>query len=83
MQRQRRSGRKLAWIHLTNINPLPHDLGEKLARFDKVIVPELNSGQLCRVIRAKYLIDALSVGKVAGLPFTAREIEAAIEGVRS
>jgi 2-oxoglutarate ferredoxin oxidoreductase subunit alpha len=83
MQRQRRSGRKLAWIHLTNINPLPHDLGEKLARFDRVIVPELNSGQLCRVIRAKYLIDAVSVGKVAGLPFTAREIEAAIEGARS
>jgi 2-oxoglutarate ferredoxin oxidoreductase subunit alpha len=83
MQRQRRSGHKLAWIHLTNVNPLPHDLGEKLARFDKVIVPELNSGQLCRVIRAKYLIDATSVGKVAGLPFSAREIEAAIEGVRS
>jgi 2-oxoglutarate/2-oxoacid ferredoxin oxidoreductase subunit alpha len=83
MQRQRRAGHKLAWIHLTNINPLPHDLGEKLARFDKVLVPELNTGQLCRVIRAKYLIDAQSVGKIAGLPFTAREIEAAIEGVRS
>jgi 2-oxoglutarate ferredoxin oxidoreductase subunit alpha len=83
MQRQRRAGHKMAWIHLTNINPLPHDLGDKLARFDKVLVPELNSGQLCRMIRAKYLIDAQSIGKVAGLPFTAREIEAAIEGVRS
>ena len=82
MQRQRRAGHKMAWIHLTNINPLPHDLGEKLGRFERVIVPELNNGQLCRIIRAKYLIDAISVGKVAGLPFTAREIEAAIEDAR-
>ena len=82
MQRQRRAGNKLAWIHLTNVNPLPLDLGEKLRRFDTVIVPELNSGQLCRIIRGKYLIDAISVGKVAGLPFTAREIEAAIDNAR-
>ena len=82
MQRQRREGHKLAWIHLTNINPLPHDLGEKLKRFDRVIVPELNNGQLCHIIRGKYLIDAISVGKVAGLPFTAREIEAAIDDAR-
>ena len=82
MQRQRRVGHKMAWIHLTNINPLPHDLGEKLKRFEKVIVPELNNGQLCHMIRGKYLIDAISVGKVAGLPFTAREIEAAIEDAR-
>ncbi len=43
---------------------------------------DLNNGQLCRIIRAKYLIDAISAGKVAGLPFTAREIEAAIEAAR-
>ncbi len=83
MQRQRRAGHKVAWIHLTNINPLPHDLGEKLARFDRVLVPELNTGQLCRVIRAKYLIDAQSLGKVAGLPFTAKEIEDRIERMRT
>ncbi|MDW3213596.1 MAG: 2-oxoacid:acceptor oxidoreductase subunit alpha [Ilumatobacteraceae bacterium] len=82
MQRQRRTGNKLAWIHLTNVNPLPHDLGEKLEQFRTVIVPELNSGQLCNIIRGKYLIDAISVGKVAGLPFTAREIEAAIDDAR-
>jgi 2-oxoglutarate ferredoxin oxidoreductase subunit alpha len=82
MQRQRRAGHKLAWIHLTNVNPLPHDLAEKLRRFDTVIVPELNNGQLCHIIRGKYLIDAISVGKVAGLPFTAREIEAAIDDAR-
>ncbi len=82
MQRQRRSGNKIAWIHLTNINPLPNDLREKLMRFDTVIVPELNNGQLCHLIRGKYLIDAISVGKVAGLPFTAREIETAIDASR-
>ena len=82
MQRQRRAGHKVAWIHLTNINPLPHDLGEKLRRYDTVIVPELNNGQLCHIIRGKYLIDAISVGKIAGLPFTAREIEAAIDDAR-
>ena len=82
MQRQRRAGHKMAWIHLTNINPLPHDLGEKLRQFRTVIVPELNNGQLCHIIRGNYLIDAISVGKIAGLPFTAREIEAAAEAAR-
>ena len=82
MQRQRRAGHRLAWIHLTNINPLPHDLGEKLARYRHVLVPELNSGQLCNIVRAKYLIDAQSLGKVAGLPFTAREIEARLDEMR-
>ena len=60
-----------------------HDLGEKLARYDKVIVPELNKGQLCNVIRGKYLVDATSISKVEGLPFTARQIEAGIEEVQS
>jgi 2-oxoglutarate/2-oxoacid ferredoxin oxidoreductase subunit alpha len=82
VERQRRAGHKLAWIHLTNLNPLPNDLGEKLGRFNKVLVPELNRGQLCNVIRGKYLIDAHSVSKVAGLPFTTKEIEAAIEQAR-
>ncbi len=82
MQRQRRAGHRIAWIHLTNINPLPNDLGDKLKQYETVLVPELNSGQLCNIIRGKYLIDAISVGKVAGLPFTAREIEAAIEDAR-
>jgi 2-oxoglutarate ferredoxin oxidoreductase subunit alpha len=53
------------------------------ARYRKVIVPELNKGQLCNIVRAKYLIDAQSVSKVAGLPFNTKEIEAAIEGALS
>ena len=79
VQRQRRSGRKVAWIHLTHLNPLPNDLGDKLRRYRRVIVPELNKGQLCNVVRGKYLVDATSVSKVAGMPFTTKEIEAAIE----
>jgi 2-oxoglutarate ferredoxin oxidoreductase subunit alpha len=83
VQRQRRDGHKVAWIHLMNLNPLPNDLGEKLARFPKVLVPELNRGQLCNIVRAKYLIDAKSVSKVAGVPFTTKELEAAIDNLRS
>ncbi len=83
VQRQRRAGHKLAWIHLTNLNPLPNDLGPKLKQFTTVLVPELNRGQLCNIIRGKYLIDAQSISKVAGLPFTTKEIEAAIEKARS
>jgi 2-oxoglutarate ferredoxin oxidoreductase subunit alpha len=82
VERQRRSGEKLAWIHLTHLNPLPNDLGDKLRRFPRVLVPELNRGQLCNIVRGRYLIDARSLSKVAGLPFTTKEIEAAIDEVR-
>jgi 2-oxoglutarate/2-oxoacid ferredoxin oxidoreductase subunit alpha len=83
VQRQRRDGHKLAWIHLMHVNPLPKDLGEKLARFPKVLVPELNRGQLCNIVRGKYLVDAKSVSKVAGVPFTTKELEAAIDELRN
>jgi 2-oxoglutarate ferredoxin oxidoreductase subunit alpha len=83
VQRQRRDGNKLAWIHLTHLNPLPKDLGEKLKRFPKVLVPELNRGQLCNIVRGKYLVDAKSVSKVAGVPFTTKELEVAIDELRN
>ncbi len=79
VQRRRRNGRKVAWVHITHLNPLPRDLGDILRRFPKVLIPELNKGQLARVIRAEFLIDARSLSKVQGLPFTTREIEDAIE----
>jgi 2-oxoglutarate/2-oxoacid ferredoxin oxidoreductase subunit alpha len=79
MQRTRRGGHKLAWIHITHLNPLPPNLGELLHTFDKVLVPELNMGQLCRMVRAEYLIDAKPINKVQGLPFTSAELEAAIQ----
>ena len=78
VQRTRRVGTKVAWIHLTHLNPLPPNLGELLRRFPKVLVPELNLGHLCRIIRADYLVDAKPINKVQGLPFTSAELEAAI-----
>ena len=61
-----------------HLNPLPPDLGDILSRYRRVIVPELNSGQLTNVIRARYLVDARALTKVQGLPFKSREIEKAI-----
>ena len=78
VQRTRRVGTKVAWIHLTHLNPLPPNLGELLKRFPKVLVPELNLGHLCRIIRSDFLIDAKPINKVQGLPFTSAELEAAI-----
>ncbi len=81
VQRTRRAGTKVAWIHLTHLNPLPPNLGELLKKYKHVLVPELNMGQLCRLIRADFLIDAKPVTKVQGLPFTSAELETAIQEV--
>jgi hypothetical protein len=62
-----------------HLNPLPPDLGDILRKYSKVIVPELNFGQLTNLIRGKYMVDAQALTKVQGLPFMSREIEAAIE----
>jgi len=61
-------------IHLRHLNPLPPDLGKIMSRFDKVLVPEINLGQLCFLLRAKYLVDAISLNQVRGKPFTISEI---------
>ena len=79
VQRKRREGVKVAWIHLTHLNPLPPNLGDLLKSFPKVLVPELNMGQLCRLVRAEFLIDAKAITKVEGLPFSAAELEDAIQ----
>ncbi len=68
------SGHRLAHIHLRHLNPLPKNLGELLRGFERVVVPELNLGQLCRILRAEYLVDARAVSKVSGQPFTAAEL---------
>ena len=69
---------KVARVHLTHLNPFPKNLGEVLSRYDKIVVPEMNLGQLSRLLRAEYLVDAKSVSKVRGVPFTAGELERAI-----
>jgi 2-oxoglutarate ferredoxin oxidoreductase subunit alpha len=83
VRRSNEAGHPVAWVHLTHLNPLPANLGEVLRRFGRVLVPELNSGHLCRIVRAEYLIDAHPISKIQGLPFTARELLHAIEEVRS
>ncbi len=69
-----KEGKKVSHAHIRFINPLPPDLGDILSRFKRVLVPELNMGQLVRLIRAEYLVDAISMNKVQGQPFKVGEI---------
>ncbi|HEX5365174.1 MAG TPA: 2-oxoacid:acceptor oxidoreductase subunit alpha [Acidimicrobiales bacterium] len=78
VDRVRRGGHRVAHVHLTHLNPFPANLGEVLHRYPRVMVPELNLGQLSHQLRAEYLVDARSVSRVRGLPFTASELEQAI-----
>jgi 2-oxoglutarate ferredoxin oxidoreductase subunit alpha len=78
VERVRRTGKKVAWAHLVHLNPFPANLGEVVKRFPKIIVPEMNLGQLCRMVRADFLVDAQPITKVQGVPFTAQELETAI-----
>jgi 2-oxoglutarate ferredoxin oxidoreductase subunit alpha len=71
-------GYKVSSVHLRHLNPLPNDLGETLVRFKRVIIPELNTGQLAMLVRAKYLVDAVPLTKVMGRPFKVAEIREAI-----
>jgi 2-oxoglutarate ferredoxin oxidoreductase subunit alpha len=67
-------GKSVSHVHLRHLNPLPSDLGEILARFKKILVPEMNLGQLVKVLRAEYLVDAVGLNKIQGLPFKVSEI---------
>jgi len=79
VRRKRAEGKDVSHVHIRHIWPLPANLGELLKSFDKVIVPEMNTGQLKTVLRDQYLVDARPVNKVSGQPFAIAEIEAAIE----
>jgi 2-oxoglutarate ferredoxin oxidoreductase subunit alpha len=81
MERVQGQGRRVAHVHLTHLNPFPSNLGEIVRRYPKIVVPEMNMGQLSRLVRAEFLVDAKAVSKVQGLPFTAGELETAILGV--
>ena len=67
--------------HLRYLNPLPKELGDILKRFKKVLIPELNMGQLRTIIRAKYLVDAIGLNKVQGKPFSVAEVVEKIEAL--
>jgi 2-oxoglutarate ferredoxin oxidoreductase subunit alpha len=74
----RAAGHDVASVHLRHLNPLPANLGEVLRRFERVLVAELNTGQLARILRAEYLVDAQSLTKVQGQPFKVAELRAGI-----
>jgi 2-oxoglutarate ferredoxin oxidoreductase subunit alpha len=78
VKRVRARGMKAAHVHLRYLNPLPRNLGEILGRYTQVLVPEINLGQLSKVLRAEFLVDAKSISKMQGVPFRVGEIETAI-----
>jgi 2-oxoglutarate ferredoxin oxidoreductase subunit alpha len=71
----------IAQAHLRHLNPMPRNLDAVLKAYDKVVIPEMNLGQLASVIRSKYLVDVISYNQVRGLPFTSTELETMLEGV--
>jgi 2-oxoglutarate ferredoxin oxidoreductase subunit alpha len=77
-RRVRARGQKVAQAHLKHLNPWPRNLGDVLARFEKVVIPEMNMGQLSKLVRADFLVEAVTVNKVKGVPFRASEIEDAV-----
>ena len=83
VRRARAEGHQVAQAHLRHLNPFPSNLGEVLRSYDKVLVPEINLGQLALLLRGKYLVDVISYNRVRGLPFTAAELAEAIEEVLS
>jgi 2-oxoglutarate ferredoxin oxidoreductase subunit alpha len=77
-RRVRNDGKTVAQVHLRHLNPFPKDLGDILKRYDAVMIPEMNLGQLSTLIRARYLVDAVGFNQVRGLPFRAQELAEAL-----
>ncbi|HZT57491.1 MAG TPA: hypothetical protein VFA21_02585, partial [Pyrinomonadaceae bacterium] len=79
VEKMRAEGKSVSSAHLRHLSPFPSNLGDVLRSFEKVIVPEMNLGQLATMIRAKYLVDAVAFSKVKGRPFQIREIVRKVE----
>jgi 2-oxoglutarate ferredoxin oxidoreductase subunit alpha len=79
VRRLRRAGEHIAQAHLRHLNPFPANLGDILKRYDKIIIPEMNLGQLATLVRARYLVDARSYTQVRGLPFKAEQLATALK----
>ena len=80
-RRVRNSGRKVAHAHLRHLNPFPRNAGEVLRRYERVLVPEMNLGQLLKLVRAEFLVDAVGYNRVSGLPLRAAEVAEAIKAL--
>ncbi|HLU75648.1 MAG TPA: 2-oxoacid:acceptor oxidoreductase subunit alpha [Nonomuraea sp.] len=81
VRRIRKAGGHVAQAHLRHLNPLPGNTGEVLRRYDKVLLPEINLGQLALLLRARFLVDVISYNRVRGLPFKAEELAGVIQEV--
>src|SRR6478752_4063043 len=81
VRRARNKGHNVAQAHLRHLNPFPANTAEVLKKYDKVVIPEMNLGQLALLIRGKYLVDAISYTQVKGMPFKAEELAGVIEDV--
>jgi 2-oxoglutarate ferredoxin oxidoreductase subunit alpha len=81
VERMRSEGKSVSHVQLRWVNPLPSDLGEILLRFQKVLIPEINTGQLIKLIRSEYLIDAEGLNLVRGKPLRAEHITKKIESM--
>jgi 2-oxoglutarate ferredoxin oxidoreductase subunit alpha len=79
MKTQRAKGQRIGHVHLRHLNPMPKNLGDVIKRYNKVLVPEMNMGQLVMLLRAKYLVDAQGYNKIQGKPFKTSEIKQKIE----
>ena len=79
MRQVRARGGKVAQAHLRHLNPFPANTREVLGRYDRVLIPEMNLGQLRKLIRAEFLVDAVGYNVVSGMPFKADELVEAIE----
>ncbi|NNN36466.1 2-oxoacid:acceptor oxidoreductase subunit alpha [Streptomyces sp. S3(2020)] len=79
VRRLRTAGESIAQAHLRHLNPFPRNLGTVVKRYDKVVIPEMNLGQLATLIRAKYLVDAHSYNQVNGMPFKAEQLATALK----
>jgi 2-oxoglutarate/2-oxoacid ferredoxin oxidoreductase subunit alpha len=81
VRRVRKKGARVAHAHLHYLNPFPRNTGEVLRRYERVLVPEMNLGQLLKLVRAEFLVDAVGYNLVRGIPLRAAELEEAIEGM--
>ncbi|MFD0853112.1 2-oxoglutarate ferredoxin oxidoreductase subunit alpha, partial [Actinomadura adrarensis] len=81
VRRIRAAGLNVAQAHLRHLNPFPANLEQVLKSYDKVVVPEINLGQLALLLRGRFLVDVISYNQVRGLPFKAEELESVIRDV--
>src|SRR5581483_6900651 len=81
VRRVREGGGKVAQAHLHHLNPFPRNLGDVVRSYERVLVPEMNLGQLLKLVRAEFLVDAVGFNRVRGVPFKSAELEEAIWGM--